>query len=121
MNLGQSFQSNLNTKLTKNVGSADFAKLPCNYSRTSRVNRKCMCGGECRKSIVVYKVECKDCKMCYIQNTQQKMKLRISQHLDEVCNLASKRKTSDSFAKTLCDTSTRPKYSTNYCIGAQES
>ena len=99
-NLGQAFQSNLNTKLTKNSGSANFAELPCNYNRTSRVDRNFMYGGECRRSIVVYKAECKDCKMCYIGNTQQKLKLRVNQHLGEVsCNLVNKEKTSDSFAK----------------------
>ena len=58
-----------------------------------------MYGGECRKSIVVYKAECKDCKMCYIGNTQQKIKVRINQHLGEVCKLVNTGKTPDSFAK----------------------
>ena len=98
-NLDQAFQSNLNTKLTKNSGSANFAELPCNYNRTSRVDRNFMYGGECRRSIVVYKAECKDCNMCYIGNTQQKLKLRINQHLGEVCNLVNKGKTSESFTK----------------------
>ena len=55
--------------------------------------------GECRKAIVVYKAECVDCKMFYVGNTQQKLKLRINQHLGEVCTLVNKGKTSDSFAK----------------------
>ena len=40
-------------------------------------------------------------RMCYIGNTQQKLKLRINQHLGEVCNLVNKGKTSDSFAKNF--------------------
>jgi len=42
---------------------------------------------------------CNDCKMCYLGNTQQKIKLRINQHLGEVCKLVNTGKTSDSFAK----------------------
>ena len=37
--------------------------------------------------------------MCYLGNTQQKLKLRINQHLGEVCKLVNTGKTSDSFAK----------------------
>jgi len=98
-NLSQAFQGDLNTKLSKNIGSADFADLPCNCNRSSKVNGKCMYNGECRKSIVIYKAECAECKMCYIGNTQQKLKLRVNQHLNEVCALVNKGKTSDSFAK----------------------
>ena len=35
----------------------------------------------------------------YIGNTQQKLKKRIDQHLDDVCHLANKGVASDSFAK----------------------
>ena len=85
--------------MSKNIESADFANLPCNCNRSSKVNGECMYKGECRRSIVVYKAECADCKMCYIGNTQQKLKLRINQHLSEVCTLVNKGKTPDSFAK----------------------
>ena len=37
--------------------------------------------------------------MCYLGNTQQKIKIRINQHLGEVCKLVNTGKTSDSFAK----------------------
>ena len=63
------FQLN-NTKIYRNIGSVDFDDLPCNCNRSSKVDRKCMYNGECRKSILVYKAECKDCKMCYIGNTR---------------------------------------------------
>ena len=98
-NLSQAFQGDLCSKLNANVGSEDFADLPCNCNRSSKVNGECAYGGECRKSIVIYKAECKSCKMCYLGNTQQKLKLRINQHLGEVCKLVNTGKTSDSFAK----------------------
>ena len=58
-----------------------------------------MFGGECRKSIIVYKAKCKDCNKVYTGNTQQKFKVRMTQHLNEICALVNKDKTSDSFAK----------------------
>ena len=72
---------------------------PCNCNRASRVNGECIYNGDCRKSIVVYKAECKLCKMAYFGNTQQQLKKRTNQHLADVCNLVNKNKTSDSFAK----------------------
>ena len=57
-----------------------------------------MFNGECRKSIVIYKAECQTCKMCYIGNTQTKIKLRTNLHLGEVCTLVNKGKKPDSFA-----------------------
>ena len=98
-NLGQAFQSGLNVKLTKNIGLANFSELPFNCNRISRVDRTCMYEGECRISIVVYKEECKDCKMCYIGNAQQILELHIYQHLAEACNLVNKGKTSDLFSE----------------------
>ena len=47
---------------------------------------------------MVYKVECKECGMHYIGNTQQKLKNRIGQLLNDTENLMNKGKTSDSFA-----------------------
>ena len=58
-----------------------------------------MFGGDCRKAIVVYKAECRDCNMIYIGNTQQKLKVRTTQHLNEICSLVNNDKISDSFAK----------------------
>ena len=100
LSLGQVFQGDLSTKLTKNVISEDFAKLPCNCNQSSKTNDECMFGGDCRKSIVIYKAECRECKMLYIgNNTQQKLKLQIIKYLGEVCILANKGKTSDSCVK----------------------
>ena len=63
------------------------------------MNGSCAFGGDCRKSVVVFKVECVDCGMCYLGNTQQKLKMRTRQHLGEVCKLVNTGKASDSFAK----------------------
>ena len=98
-NLGQAFMGDLTKKLTRNVKSRDFEDLPCNCNRASKIDGTCMFGGNCRKSIIVYKAKCKDCSMVYIGNTQQKFKVRITQHLNEICALVNKDKTSDSFAK----------------------
>ena len=77
----------------------DFMDLPCNCNAKSKVDGEYMFKGDCRKSIVVYKAKCKICEMAYFGNTQQKLKLRINQHLAEVCAMVNKKKTSDSFAK----------------------
>ena len=98
-NLGQAFQGDLNGKLIKNIRLEDYANLECNCNITSKVNGTCAFGGDCWKSVVVYKVECKDCGMCYLGNTQQKLKRITHQHLGEVCKLVNTCKASDSFAK----------------------
>ena len=98
-NLGQMFQSDLTTKLTKDIESLDYMDLPCNCNVRTKVKGKCWFNGECRKSIVVYKAKCKLCEMFYIGNTQQKLKTRVNQHLTDVCTLVNKNKTSDTFAK----------------------
>ena len=98
-NLGQALQGDLTSKLIKNVRSEDYADLECNCNSTSKVNGSCAFGGDCRKSVVVYKAECVDCGMCYLGNMQQKLKIRTHQHLGEVCKLVNTGKASDSFAK----------------------
>ena len=54
LNLSQVFREDLNTKLAKGVVSEAYAKLPCNYNQSSKVNGECMYRGECIKSIVIY-------------------------------------------------------------------
>ena len=49
--------------------------------------------------MVVYKATCKKSKKFYIANTQQKLKTRLDQHFGDVCTLANKKMTSDSFAR----------------------
>ena len=77
-NLGQAFQGDLNGKLIKNIKSQDYVNLECNCNIKSKVNGACAFGGDCRKSVVVYKAECIDCGMCYLGNMQQKLKMPTS-------------------------------------------
>ena len=60
-NLNEIFQGDLNNKLMKNITSRDFMDLNCNCNRGSKIDGECICGKECRKSIVVHKATCNDC------------------------------------------------------------
>ena len=77
----------------------EFANLPYTCSRPLRVNGECMFGGDCRKYIVFYKAECRDCKMRYVGSTQQTLKTHIASHLGEVSKLVNIGHTSNSFTK----------------------
>ena len=90
---------NLATKLTNDVKSRYFEDLPFNCNRASKIDGVSMFGGGCRKSIVVYKTECKDYNMVYIRNMQKKLKMRMTQHLNKIWSLVNNDKISDSFAK----------------------
>ena len=60
-NLGEIFQGDLNDdKVMDGITSKDFMDLNCNCIQSTTVNGKCICGGNCRKSIVVYKAICKE-------------------------------------------------------------
>jgi len=91
-NLAQAFMGDLTPNLTSGVKSRDFEDEPCNCTRASKVNEVCIFGGECRKLIVIYNAECQECKMCYIGNTQTKVKVRTNLYLGEVCTLVNKGK-----------------------------
>jgi hypothetical protein len=67
-------------------------------SRASKINGKCAYNGECRKMCVVYKATCRICNEPYIGQTQQKLKDRMGQHLNDVKKLVTKGIKSDSFA-----------------------
>ena len=64
-NLGQAFQEDLCGKLAKDVKSKDFVRLECTFNKSSKINGKCVYSSDCCRSIVIYKTEYKDCKMCY--------------------------------------------------------
>ena len=102
-NMRELFQSDLTTKLTEDLKSMDFMDLPCNCSKRTTINVKCVYGGRCRHSLVVYKVTCKATGKFYIGNTQQKLKKRIDAHLGETCDLVNKSKASDSFARHFAE------------------
>ena len=96
-NLRGIFQSNLNKKLIEGVISRDFCDLECNCNKLSKVDSRCIFGGDCRKSCVVYKVTCRECDEFYIGNTQQKMKNCQGQHLNDVKKLVLRGESLDSF------------------------
>jgi GIY-YIG catalytic domain len=96
-NLRELFQGDLSKKLTMDVASQDFENLECNC-RTGSVN-KCGYNNLCRKSIVVYKIECKTTSKIYIGNTQQFLKKRMQQHFNDVKLLHKQGIKSDSYAK----------------------
>lgn len=98
-NLGQQFQSDLTQKLTKEMRSMYFMELPCNCNAKTKVDGKCMFKGDCQKSTVVNNAKCKICKISYFGYTQQKLKLRINQHLAEVYVMVNKGKALDYFSK----------------------
>ena len=88
------FQGDLNAKLVENVKSLDFNTLPCNC----RQKKACLYDGKCRTSIVVYKATDIATGKIYIGNTQQHVKTRMQQHVQDVRKLYISEKSSDSFA-----------------------
>lgn len=84
-NLGEKIASDLKTKVKKYIGlrSLDFVERRCNCSGSGGV---CNYGGVgCRKSMIVYKVNClhPGCGQFYIGQTSQHLKKRMSQHFQE--------------------------------------
>ena len=55
------FQGDLNNKLMEGITSKDFMDLKCNCNQATTVNGKCICGSNCRKSIVICEGTCKEC------------------------------------------------------------
>jgi GIY-YIG catalytic domain len=96
-NVREIFQGDLSKTLTLDVKSKDFETLECNCRLCS--NKTCGYDDMCRKSIVVYKVECKVTSKVYIGNTQQYFKKRMQQHFNDVKKLHSTGEKSDSYAK----------------------
>jgi hypothetical protein len=96
-NLREIFQGDLSRKLTLDVISKDFEPLDCNCRLGP--DKKCGYDNVCRKSIVVYIVECKKSAKFYIGNTQQHFKKRMQQHFNDVKKLHKDGEKSDSYAK----------------------
>ena len=96
-NLREIFQGDLSHKLTLDVESKDFQTLECNCRLGSE--KKCGYNNLCRRSIVVYKVECLRTNKIYIGNTQQHFKTRMQQHFGDVKKLLKTDEKSDSYAK----------------------
>jgi hypothetical protein len=94
LNVRDLFQGDLNSKITKGVKSLDFENLDCNC----RNKQGCPFLGKCRNSIVVYQATCQATGKKYIGNTQQHVKTRLSQHVQDTKKLFIDGKRSDSFA-----------------------
>jgi hypothetical protein len=95
LNVRELFQGHLNAKITKGVESMDFSPLRCNC----RNKEGCPYLGKCRNSIVVYEATCLITGKKYIGNTQQHVKKRMQQHVQDVRKLVIHGRHSDSFAK----------------------
>ena len=96
-NLREIFQGDLTYKLNMDVESKDFQTRECNC-RLGNEN-KCGYNNNCRRSIVVYKIECNMTNKVYIGNTQQNFKTRMQQHFNDVRKLHKHGEKSDSYAK----------------------
>ena len=94
LNIRELLQGDLGTKLCKGIQSWDFATLQCNC----RKKTTCQYDGKCRTPIVVYKATCQKTGKAYIGNTQQFVKKRMQQHVQDVRKLVISEKNSDSFA-----------------------
>lgn len=94
LNLRELFQGDLNSKVLKGVESLDFKALPCNCRNT----KACPYQGKCRSSICVYQATCLQTNKKYIGCTQQPVKKRIQQHVQDTKRLFIDDKKSDSFA-----------------------
>ena len=83
-NLSEMLQGDLSRKLLDGVESLDFIDRECNC-RTGATPGQGLCPyrGNCRKSVIVYKVTCNCCNMIYIGNTQQQYKNRMNGHFND--------------------------------------
>ena len=91
----EQIQGDLTTKLLKGIESKDFKVWDCNCKNP----KKCIYGGRCRNSIVVYQATCLTTGKKYIGNTQQHVKTRMQQHVQDVKKLVTAKTQSDSFAE----------------------
>jgi hypothetical protein len=94
MNVREIFQGDLNKKVTEGVVSLDFRNLTCNC----RNKEGCPYKGHCGSPIVVYQATDLTTNKRYIGNTQQFVKKRMQQHVQDVKRLVTQGKSSDSFA-----------------------
>ena len=95
-NLRELFQGDLNTNILEDVTLLDFEQ-PCNCKKD-----KCIYNRNCRSKIVVYQATCALTSKKYVGNTQQPVKTRIQQHVQDTRLLFLLGKKSDSFANHFC-------------------
>jgi len=84
-NMRELFQGDLNAKLNVGLISTDFQTLPYNC----RNKGACAYGGRCRTSIVVYQATCLKTGKKYLGNTQQFVKARMQQHVQDIKKLGA--------------------------------
>ena len=114
-NVRELLQADLTMKFTKELEVTDFMGLPCNCLQKTTTNRNCIYGGNCRKSLVVYKATCIKTGKAYIGNTQQKLKKRIDAYLSKTCEFVKKNKHSNRFSKKIASRlPTEAKITRNY-------
>ena len=83
-NLGDILQGYLVSNIRDGIGSKYFPHHECNCKFTARVNFICDYIGECISCWVVYKVTCQICLSIYVGNTQNTLKKRMEQHIQDV-------------------------------------
>ena len=96
-NLRELFQQDLSYKINMDLESKDFQSLPCNCRPGQ--DGGCKYNNVCRRSVVVYKVECQVTGKVYIGSTQQHLKTRMQQHHTQVAKLHALGERSTSHAK----------------------
>jgi hypothetical protein len=78
-NLGEKFNSDLSGKITKGVYDLEWSDRACNCNSKTLLNDgHCLYESQCRKSMVVYNLECKLCDSHNVGKTQQYLKDRTN-------------------------------------------
>ena len=63
----------------------DEGDRPCNcYTTNKLADGRCFCDNNCRKSMVVYNLQCNLCDQSYVGKTQNHFKKRTGQHIRDV-------------------------------------
>ena len=77
-NLSQKFNSDLNNKVMENVYDKGYEDQKCNCSVTLRKeDGSCLYKGVCRRSTVIYQVDCALTGKSYVGKTQNYLKERV--------------------------------------------
>ena len=87
-NLGEKFNGDLNKKVMKDVIDFNLRDRECNCdTRTLTASKECLFEGKCRRSMVVYELYCKLSGKSYYGKTQQYLKKRTMQHIQDVLKI----------------------------------
>jgi hypothetical protein len=79
------WNSDLSGKVMKGVIDQEKMDQPCNCNKsTLQDDRHCLYEGQCRRSMVVYNLECKLCDSHYVGKTHQYLKERMQEHFGDV-------------------------------------